>query len=133
MLMKCSVWPDSRQAIAEYKWIESEKVGYDLGNQAIYQWIHKHWCGYLRARWIEHLYGKRYWIELDNDDFGLLKTDFNNNQVLVEAVIDRLKAGQENLEILLWAIDFHIPIPDVFDILDRLNVNGKRISYIFQE
>ncbi len=133
MLVKFSVWPDSRKAIADHKWLESEKVGYDLGSQAIFQWIHKHWDGFLRARWIEHLYGVRYWIELDNNDFGLLQTEFHRNQVLVDAVLDRLKAGQENLEILLWAIDFHIPRDEVFAILDRLDINGKRISYTFKE
>ncbi len=30
------------QEILKHKWIESEKAGKDLGNQAILDWIHKY-------------------------------------------------------------------------------------------
>ena len=67
----CSVYVDSRREVDVFKWIESEKVGYDLGEIAIRRWVQQHWNGYLRARWLEHLQGNRFWVELDRGDFGL--------------------------------------------------------------
>ncbi len=59
-----------------FKWIESEKAGRDLGETAIRSWIGQHWNGFLRHRWLEHLQGKAFWIELDQGDFGLLQRAF---------------------------------------------------------
>ena len=31
-----------KEEMERYKWIESEKAGHDLGNEAIIDWIHKY-------------------------------------------------------------------------------------------
>src|SRR5438270_8477318 len=62
---RCSVWQFSDKEACEYKWIVSEKAGCDQGEEALKQWVKQHWWGFLRARWIEHLHGARFWIELD--------------------------------------------------------------------
>jgi hypothetical protein len=128
---KCSVWTDSRIEIDRYKWIESERAGYDLGEAAVRAWIAKHWGGFLRARWIDHIHGKTFWIELDRNDFGILPRIFQDKPVLLERIVDRLIAGQENLEIIIWAIDWHIPIDDVVEILTTLDINSRRLCYSF--
>ena len=56
----------------QFKWIESQKAGHDLGETAIRAWIGQHWRGFLRHRWLEHLQGKTFWIELEQQDFGLV-------------------------------------------------------------
>lgn len=110
-----------------HKWIESEKAGHDLGDAAISGWIRQHWNGFLRARWLEHLQGRAFWIELDHDDFGLLQRAFHGSP-LIDEILARLKRGQENLDILNWAIDDDVPIDDVIDILETLDINGRRIE-----
>src|SRR3954447_19187038 len=65
-----------------FKWIESEKAGRDLGETAIRLWIGQHWNSFLRQRWLEHLQGKTYWVELDHRDFGMLNTCFANSRLL---------------------------------------------------
>jgi hypothetical protein len=110
-----------------YKWIESEKAGRDLGEWAIRSWVRKHWNGYLRARWLEHLEGRTFWIELDHDDYGLLKNEFQNSTVFV-GIVERLKAGWENLEIFCWAHDHNLPRQEVLDILKMLDINSRRIE-----
>jgi hypothetical protein len=130
-MVKLSIWDDSRREIDTYKWIVSEHAGYDVGETAVRRWIKEHWSGYLRARWIEHLQGKRFWIELDRDDFGLLPGKFQNQTSLLERIVDLLIAGRENLHILLWAQDCHIPMEDVLQILEALDINSKRLSYQF--
>lgn len=127
----CSVYLDSRREVEVFKWIESEKAGYDLGEVAIRRWVQQHWNGYLRARWLEHLEGKCFWVELDRGDFGLLKSHFKDRQLLLDRILDRLKAGQENLDVILWALDWKIPIPQTLDILEALNINCRRLAHRF--
>ena len=100
---KVSVYVDGEQEALKFKWIESEKAGYDLGETAIRHWVQCHWWGFLRARWVEHLQGKRFWIELDRGDIGLLQREFQKDALLLDRILDRLKAGQENLDIISWA------------------------------
>jgi hypothetical protein len=114
-----------------FKWIESEKVGYDLGEVAVRRWVQQHWNGYLRARWLEHLQGKRFWVELDRGDFGLFQHRFQDCQLLLDRILDRLKAGQENLDVILWALDWKVPIQQVLNILQALDINSRRLVHKF--
>ena len=128
---KSSVYADSEQEALQYKWIESERAGRDLGEAAIRRWVQCHWWGYLRARWLEHLQGKRFWVELDRGDFGLLQRRFHDNTLLLDRILDRLKAGQENLDIILWALDWAIPIVSVIQVLEALDINSRRLAHRF--
>lgn len=116
---------------ASFKWIESEKAGRDLGDTATRRWVQIHWWGYLRARWLEHLQGKCFWIELDRGDFGLLPRLFTEHGQLLNDIIDRLKNGQENLDIILWAQDSEIDLQPVRDILEKLDINSRRLAHRF--
>ena len=128
---KASVYVESEQEALRFKWIESEKAGRDLGESAIRRWVQTHWWGYLRARWLEHLQGKRFWVELDRGDFGLLQRKFQDSTLLLDRILDRLKAGQENLDILCWAHDWHVPAEPVLEILEALDINSRRLAHRF--
>lgn len=128
---KSSVYAESEKEAQRYKWIESERAGCDLGETAIRRWVQNHWNGYLRARWLEHLQGKRFWLELDRGDFGLLQRRFQDQETLLDRILDRLKAGQENLDILLWALDWGLPLPQVREILEALDINSRRLAHRF--
>jgi hypothetical protein len=130
-IKKASVYVDCEREADRFKWIESEKAGCDLGEQAIRRWVKEHWWGYLRARWLEHLEGKLFWEELDRGDFGLLQRRFHENTLLLDRILDRLKAGQENLDIILWALDWGIAVADVRDILQALDINSRRLAHRF--
>lgn len=127
----CSVYKDCEEEAQRYKWIESEKAGRDLGESAICRWVRDHWGGYLRARWLEHLQGRRFWVELDRGDFGLLQRHFHDNTLLLDRILDRLKAGQENLDIICWAHDWGIPVEPVLQILEALDINSRRLAHRF--
>src|SRR4051812_14022322 len=125
---KASVYIDGEQEALKYKWIESEKAGCDLGEAAIRRWVQCHWWGFLRSRWLEHLQGKRFWIELDRGDFGLLSRRFGGDNLLLDRVVDRLRAGQDNLDILLWALNWGLPTGPVVEILEALDINSRRLA-----
>lgn len=128
----CSVYEESDKEIQAFKWIESEKAGRDLGDDAVRRWVKHHWCGYLRARWLEHLQGRRYWMELDRGDYGLLQRRFQDKQVLLDRILDRLKSGQENLDIINWALDFGLCCQQVREILEALDINSRRLCHRFE-
>jgi hypothetical protein len=130
-MQKSSVYADCERAINEYKWIESEKAGRDLGEAAIRKWVKDHWWGYLRERWLEHLHGRRFWVELDRGDFGLLQRTFHDNTLLLDRILDRIKAGQENLDIIIWAHDWGIDTRPLIQILEALDINSRRLAHRF--
>jgi hypothetical protein len=124
-----SIFVDCDAETARDKWIESEKVGYDLGELAIRRWVKQHWHGFVRARWLEHLLGVRFWVELDNNDFGYLKRVFRNEPDLVESIVARLKAGFENLDFVIWATSCNVPREPLYHILEAININRARLRH----
>ncbi len=126
-----SVYIESESEINDFKWIESERVGYDLGEAAVKRWVNQHWRGYLRARWLEHLQGTRFWIELDRGDFGLLQKSFAQDRDLLQPILDRLKSGEENLDVICWAESNHIGTEPVVRILEALDINSRRLRHRF--
>ena len=128
---KVSVYQDCETEANRFKWIESEKAGRDLGEAAIRRWVQCHWWGYLQRRWLEHLQGKRFWVELDRGDFGLLLVRFKDNTLLLDRILDRLKSGQENLDILQSALNWGISTKAVREILEALDINSRRLAHRF--
>jgi hypothetical protein len=126
-----SVHKDCIEEENKHRWIESEKAGYDLGEGCIRQWVNEHWSGYLRARWVEHLQGKCFWVELDRGDFGLLQREFQDQHELLDLILDLLKTGKENLHIIDWAIASAIPMEPVHQILKALDMNSRRLKHRF--
>ena len=126
-----SVYRHGTFEVLKHKWIQSQKVGYDLGEVAICEWVQLHWTGFLRARWVEHLQGKHFWAELFQCDYGLLLRRFQDRSQLLDAILDQLKSGKENLDVLLWACDEGIPLDPVFEILEALDVNSSRLIHRF--
>jgi hypothetical protein len=127
-----SIYADCEMEAARFKWIESEKAGFDLGETAIRKWVKEHWSGYLRAKWLEHLQGKCFWIELDRGDFGLLQNQFQEQRDLLDPILDRLKCGQENLDIICWAYSTKLPLDVVLHILEALDINSRRLIHQFE-
>lgn len=128
--LKMSLHARGEEEAHRHKWIESEKAGRDLGEVAIRSWIGQHWRGFLRHRWLEHLQGKTFWIELDQGDFGLLRTAFRDSP-LIDPILDHLKLGGENLDVILWALRHRQPMQEVREILEALDVNSRRIECRF--
>jgi hypothetical protein len=126
-----SVYVAGREEAERHKWIESEKAGYDLGDEAVRQWVRSHWNGFLRARWLEHLHGRRFWVELDKDDFGLLCRAFQGSP-WIDPILELLISGGENLNVLLEARMRNWPVEDVITILEALDINSRRLEFVVE-
>ena len=125
-----SVYAECQKEIKLFKWYESERAGYDIGEMAaMSKWVKQHWWGYLRARWLEHLQGTKFWLELDRGDFGLLQRRFQDKSLLLDRILDRLKIGQENLDVIIWSQNWGIPFEDVCEILEAFDINSRRLAH----
>jgi len=121
------LFDEATREAERYKWIESEKAGRDLGDSALRDWHKNYWRSWCRERWIEHLHGERFWIELDHNDYGLLNQQFHDNLEIAEKIIDRIKEGGENLDIIQWASEHRYDIGTVIDVLNILDINSRRL------
>jgi len=115
----------------DHKWNTSQKAGFDRGEAAVNEWVQLHWTGFLRARWVEHLQGKQFWAELYKCDFGLLERKFHDRPKLLGDILDQLKAGKENLDVIDWANTSRIELDPVIEILEALDVNSSRLQHKF--
>ena len=114
-----------------HRWLESEKVGHDLGDAALRDWRRRHWCSFRRQRWLEHIEGRVFWDGFEEGQFGILaSSDLSCAQELLEQVVERLRAGDENLDIIAWAFEAGHDVADVVDILDRLDVNAQHQTWV---
>lgn len=123
-----SIFEEATKEAYRHKWIESEKSGHDLGDQAIEDWHRRYWHKFVRERWLQHIRGQVFWLELDNNDFNILNTDFPDCPELCERVISILEQGGENLSIVQWALDGNADMEDVMRILSRLDLNSHRLT-----
>jgi len=118
-----SIYESSYIEALKHKWIASEEAGRDLGDTAISQWLQHHWKGWCRERWIEHLTGQVCWAEFERSEFGALKRDFKGDPGTLDAVLDRIRHGGENLDIILWASEKRLDVRQVIDILVIADIN----------
>ena len=126
-----SIYAEGEDEAHRFKWIESEKARRDLGEFALRQWSQDYWGSFTRYRWIEHLEGKRFYSELSADQFGLLSRPFTDHEILLDRIMDRLVAGQENLNVIQWGLDYSVSMPELREILTSLDINSRRLSHRF--
>ena len=116
------------------RWYLSQKAGCDQGENALRLWVRQHWQGFLRARWIEHMQGSRFWVELDRDEFGLLKRrDLVDARGLLDEIIEMVRCGAENLDVVRWSRRTKTPAEQktVRQILALININAHRLRCFF--
>ncbi len=123
-----SLYDEACREAERHKWIESQKLGRDLGNVALQEWYRLHWPQYCRLKRVEHLQGCQRWREFGDDNFGDLYSLIVAGDLLVDRILDRVCHGEENLGIINWAIDWGLPIQRVLGILSQLDVNRARLE-----
>ena len=123
-----SIYDEARKEAERHKWIESQKHGFDQGDDAIEHWYGKYWFVYCIQRRGEHLKGVRPWREFSDEPFGKLQRLVNSRDPLALRILDWVDAGNENLNIINWALDAALPMDRVIDILAEIDVNRARLD-----
>jgi len=131
-------WSIKEEALREAKaeqWIQSFKAGRDLGDVVVQKWVHEHWAGFLRARWLDHMLGVRYWSELKRSEFGLLLKTPSDRLCLLNEIVDQLRRKAENLDVIRWACAKKSPEEQaiVHDLLLIIDVNSRRMRCHFSD
>jgi hypothetical protein len=118
----------------DWRWFLSEQEKRDVGESAIRMWVHQHWPGFLRARWIDHMLGVEFWAELDRNEFGILRKTPPSLRPLLDELIGHLICGAENLNIICWSR--RKPPSEqatIRELLHLINVNGHRLRCHFAD
>jgi hypothetical protein len=123
-----SLYEAARAEAERYKWIESQKHGRDLGESALREWVRRYWVIYCRFRRLEHLQGCQQWAEFEAHRFGSLYPLITSEDPLLDRILDRVQAGQENLDIILWAREYGLPMERVIGLLEQLDINRARLE-----
>ena len=95
--------PDLAQGVPLSDVADGSMIGGHVGDEAVRRWVRRHWPGFRRARWLEHLAGERFWVELDRADFGRLAQVPADQRLLLSEIVERMRHGDENLDIVRWA------------------------------
>ncbi len=111
-----------------YKWLQSEKLGYDLGEKAIREWYQKYWRIYCRIKRLEHVVGRECLQEFDDGPSEVILELLQSNDLLLQLILDRVSQGWENFDVINWAIDWDLPTTRVRVILEELNINCARFD-----
>ncbi len=114
---------------AAEKHLDWERLSYDVEETASEHWRRRFWRLWFRARWVEHVLGQKLWIEMGEENFGILRQARPHNPILVSRVADRLIVGWENLGIILWASDWGLDLDEIIDILKKININHILVNH----
>jgi len=130
-------------ALAEaraYKWLLSERCGYDVGDYALQDWYQRFWKPFLRWRFFEHLSGDRCFQQFTLHNFGRLRHPLFH--YLPEARFAVRKIRDDGWQLLTFAAQLHCPQGDcppeeqfpgdlaqnrLFWVLDKLDMNTSHI------
>ena len=127
-MQRLSLYEEGRREAERHKWIESQKRGRDLGIAALVDWFHRHWPRYCRFKCVAHLSGNELWVEFGDSDFGLLDALARQDDLLLDRILDRVRNGKENLDLILWAREWGLPMDRVIQVLTDLNLNRAHLD-----
>jgi hypothetical protein len=122
-----SVYEQADQAAKEHKWIESEKAGRDLGEEAVRNWTRSHWLKFYRWRLVQHLRGEVYFREFHPCTFAVVNNQLKVPNDLLEAILNQVRDGGENLDIICWVHNRQLPAELIIEVLEAIDINRQRL------
>lgn len=124
-----SLWELATREADCFRWLESERSGYDVGPVAQREWSRRYWRIFCRYRRIEHLTGQRRIREFDEDSFGRLSDPELLSRPVFRFVIEHFTVeGWENLQ-FLFSADLHgFELRELHEALSVVDVNSVRFD-----
>lgn len=127
--MEQSIYVECWHEVDRHKWIESQKLGRDLGEVAVRDWFRRYWPIYCRVARLEHVAGLRYWREFPADDFRLLeRLQDPEHHEAVAWIMPLAWEGKENLNLIDGAIENGLPLDRVMRVLTALHLNAGQLA-----
>lgn len=123
-----NIYESARREMAAYKWLQSERAGFDIGTRAEREWTERYWLCFYRARFVEHLRGEAFYDEFGADCHGLVVERLPVPPDLLDRVLDKVQQGAENLDVIHWAVAERISREPVLQILEALDINSRRLA-----
>jgi hypothetical protein len=115
----------ARREAEFFKWLESERCGYDLGLRACLEWERRYWRVFCRHRHIDHLLGHCRIAEFDSGSFGRLNDPDVRRRPNVRVVIERyLSDGWENLDFYRHSSRIGLREPELHEALILVDINA---------
>ncbi len=127
-MVRLSVYREAEKEIEVHRWVESEQAGRDLGVAAEVGWSKSYWLRFYRYRFVRHLRGEVIFEEFDAASFGLVNGRLAADRELLERILDRIADGDENLTIIRWTHDNNLPMDQVLEILEAVNINSQKLA-----
>ena len=121
------VYEQAEKAIQEYRWIQSEKAGRDLGSDAENEWIEIYWRRFCRSRLVQHVRGETFFEEFGHECFGVVTEDLPEFRHLLETIFALVSEGAENLDLVRWAEVRRLPRDRVLNFLAAIDINSHRL------
>jgi len=123
-----SVYTEAEKAQDDFKWLESEKAGRDLGDEAREQWTRRHWLRFYRWLFVQHVRGEQRFREFHPQTFGVVHREFPADPQLLDDVLNMICDGAENLPLIWWAWDRPHLMSQLIEILNALDINSQRLA-----
>lgn len=123
--VSASVYDQAWREAFCHKWIESKKVGFDLGWAAIKDWDDQHFKKFYRWCHWQHLTGQQFFAEFPEEHFDRVMVPRDE---IGQFVIGRFWDGLENLQIFDCALDCGLPTARVRVVLSDLRINEGHLD-----
>ena len=123
--ISASVYDQAWREACRYKWIESQKRGFDLGRAAIKDWDQRHFKKFYRWCHWQHLTGRQFFNEFPDDHFNRV---MDPRDELERRIVDQFWDGLENLEIFVGAHGSGWSRSRVRVVLSDLRINEGRLT-----
>jgi hypothetical protein len=120
-ILKRSLYREATFEARRYQEEHPEKL-----ERASREWNINYWWPWARSRWLEHIRGQVFWIELGEDDFDLTNKGIFGNHELLDCILNQVEDGRENLDIIHWATGRKEDMTEVVEILEKLDLNRHR-------
>ena len=119
----------ARRHADEHRWLESERIGRDLGPVAYLQWRKRYWRTFCRWRYLEHLLGTCRYAEFPVQRYNTLRwhSDWTCDHVMEFALRRLLRDDREQLE-LYYEAPAELPRQRLTEVLSLLGFNDARVS-----
>ena len=121
------LYDEARRAMRNHKWLESEKVGRDLGVEVEKEWIQTYWRRFYRFQFAQHIRGLVFFEEFGEEYYGLVLGRLADLPTLVENILELVQEGAENLDLIRWAMGEGHCLDQVLTVLAAMDINRHRL------